>query len=196
MHPPKPTYEFLARKDKESIGVLYERYGKKLFAYAANKWKLNEDDNWDLIYKTLYRVIDTCSNYKFSSEEKFSSFVFTVFINYLRNFYRDKKNLPEEILEIDENFSGAAEATEISPAIQLLNAELDQLEDWERMLLLLRSEDMPYSEIAKYVGKPEEQLKVYYGRLKKKLADRLNEKINQNKSAEINSAADKKSKQP
>jgi hypothetical protein len=41
----------------------------------------------------------------------------------------------------------------------------------------MRSQDVPYSEIVKYTGKTEDQLKVYYGRLKKKLADKLNEKI-------------------
>lgn len=45
------------------------------------------------------------------------------------------------------------------------------------MLLLLRSQDMPYSEIAKFVNKPEDQLKVYYSRLKKALTKRMNEKL-------------------
>ncbi len=181
----KATYELIAKKDKESIRVLYERYGKKLFGYARNKWKLNEDENWDLVYKTLYRVIETNSNYTFSSEEKFSSFVFTVFINYLRNFYRDRKNLPVEIIELDEkhfdnpdNHRAESEnETKSSPAMNLLVNELDQLEDWERILLLMRSQDVPYAEIAKFTGKTEDQLKVYYGRLKKRLADKLNEKI-------------------
>jgi RNA polymerase sigma factor (sigma-70 family) len=176
----KKTYELILKKGKEGIRVLYERYGKKLFGYAAFKWKINEDENWELVYKTLYRVLETHSNYSFSSEEKFASFVFTVFINYLRNFYRDKKNLPVEIVELDEKISNRPEngnETSTSPAMNLLVSELDQLEDWERILLLMRSQNVPYAEIAKYTGKPEEQLKVYYGRLKKKLADRLQEKI-------------------
>ncbi len=182
----KPTYELITKKDKESIRVLYERYGKKLFGYARKKWKMGEDENWDLVYKTLYRVIETNSDYKFESESKFSGFVFTVFINYLRNFYRDKKNTPMEIVELDEKFSPVSDAdpdsywdeTKPSESMNFLVAELDQLEDWERILLLMRSQDVPYSEIAKFTGKPEDQLKVYYGRLKKKLADKLNEKIN------------------
>jgi RNA polymerase sigma factor (sigma-70 family) len=180
----KVTYELITKKDKESIRVLYERYGKKLFGYAAHKWKMKEDENWDLVYKTLYRVLETHSNYKFSSEQKFASFVFTVFINYLRNFYRDRKKLPVEIVELDEKISDHPETgneTSTSPAMNLLVSELDQLEDWERILLLMRSQDVPYAEIAKYTGKPEDHLKVYYGRLKKKLSDRLSEKINASK---------------
>jgi len=128
----KATYELIAKKDKDSIRVLYERYGKKLFGYASNKWKLNEDENWDLVYKTLYRVLETYSNYTFSSEQKFGSFVFTVFINYLRNFYRDKKNLPIEIVELDEKISDRSEVgneTSPSPAMNLLVDELDQLDE-------------------------------------------------------------------
>lgn len=180
----QPTYKLIRNKDKESIRVLYERYGKKLFGYARNKWKIGEDDNWELIYKTLYKVIDTHASYQFPDEAKFSAFVFTIFINYLRNFYRDKKNLPVEIIELDDSFSaGEIPANETpSASVNFLVAELDQLEDWERILLLMRSQDVPYSEIAKYTGKPEDQLKVYYGRLKKKLADRLSEKIKLTKS--------------
>ncbi|MDQ3110952.1 MAG: sigma-70 family RNA polymerase sigma factor [Bacteroidota bacterium] len=190
----QPTYELIKNKDKESIRVLYERYGKKLFGYARNKWKIGEDENWDLVYKTLYRVIETNASYQFSGEAKFSAFVFTVFINYLRNFYRDKKNLPVEIIELDESFHGneiPPNDTAPSPSMKLLVAELDQLEDWERILLLMRSQDVPYSEITKYTGKPEDQLKVYYGRLKKKLAERLAEKMKTTNGGAVNTTLDK-----
>ncbi len=176
----KPTYELIKNKDKESIRVLYERYGKKLFGYARKKWKLGEDENWDIVYKTLYKVIDTHASYQFTSEAKFSSFVFTVFINYLRNFYRDAKKLPVEIIALDDSFvdTGIPEnETAVSPSMNFLVAELDLLEDWERILLLMRSQDVPYSEIAKLTNRSEDQLKVYYGRLKKKLAERLADKI-------------------
>jgi RNA polymerase sigma factor (sigma-70 family) len=190
----KPTYELISNRDKESIRVLYERYGKKLFGYALKKWKIGEDENWELVYKTLYKVIDTHASYRFADEAKFSAFVFTIFINYLRNFYRDKKNLPVEIVELDESFEETAvpeNETVASPSVNFLQSELDQLEDWERMLLLLRSQDVPYSEIAKLTGKNEDQLKVYYGRLKKKLFERLNEKINSKKSGLTKAASDK-----
>jgi DNA-directed RNA polymerase specialized sigma24 family protein len=70
------------------------------------------------------------------------------------------------------------ETPEISSLkMNLLKEELEKLDDWERMLLLLRSQDMPYATIAKFVNKPEEQLKVYYSRLKTALAKRMNEKL-------------------
>ena len=55
-----------------------------------------------------------------------------------------------------------------------LNEALYEMEDWERMLLLMRSEGRAYSEIAKYIDKPENQLKVYYQRLKELITKKLN----------------------
>ena len=56
-----------------------------------------------------------------------------------------------------------------------LDELLDGMQDWERMLLLMRSEGRAYAEIAQYIDKPEDQLKVYYQRLKEKIAKKLNE---------------------
>lgn len=175
-----PIHTLVRSKDPSAIRVLYEQFGKKLAGFAVHKWKVTEDDAWDLVYKTLYRVIEKSGEYSFENESRFSGFVFTVFINYLRNHFRDRKQLPEFADELNEAAVAFVETgtTEISPAVQLLNEELDKLEDWERILLLLRSQDVPYSEIAKLTGKPEDNLKVYYGRLRKKLEDTLSAKIN------------------
>ncbi|MBK6985309.1 MAG: hypothetical protein IPH32_11365 [Bacteroidetes bacterium] len=56
----------------------------------------------------------------------------------------------------------------------ILQQELEKLEDWQRILLLMRGQDMPYSKISEFVKKPENQLKVYYARLKKQLTENVN----------------------
>ncbi|MBI3240070.1 MAG: hypothetical protein HYZ43_14700, partial [Flavobacteriia bacterium] len=45
--------------DNDFLTEIYNRYGKKLYAYALKTWKISEDDAWNLIYKTLYKVIET-----------------------------------------------------------------------------------------------------------------------------------------
>lgn len=188
------TYKIIGRsartpseKGKEGISFLYERYGKRLYSYAVFNWKLTEDESWDIVYKTLYRIIETADRYEFESEKKFGSFVLKVFVNYLRQYYRDTKRAKEqlEVTSIEETFlpPGILESKEDakennSEKMNFLKQELELLEDWERMLLLLRSQDMPYSEIAKFVDKPEEQLKVYYQRLKTAVTKRINDKLN------------------
>lgn len=199
------TYRLLAGNDKEGVALLYTRYGRRLYSYAIVHWQLGEDEAWELVYKTLYKVVDSHKGYTFESEKKFGSFIFRIFINYLRNHYRDQKrmdthvqftNFHESLLEGDQEGGLPAaerqvrdritqnslkadkeEETAPNPAMQLLREELEQLEDWQRVLLLLRSQDMPYSEISRHIDKPESQLKVYYQRLKEKIQKRLQGKI-------------------
>jgi DNA-directed RNA polymerase specialized sigma24 family protein len=81
----------------------------------------------------------------------------------------------------DGEFEDFAEKDEIQSAdnrhMSALKEVLQGLEDWQRMLLLMRSEGRPYSEIAKFVDRPEEQLKVYYQRLKETISKKIHERI-------------------
>jgi RNA polymerase sigma factor (sigma-70 family) len=180
------TASILKTKSKENTALLYERYGKKLYGYAVTKWKVSEDDAWDLVYKTLYKILDVSDKYHFENEDKFSAFIFRIFINYLRNHYRDSRSsgiVTTELLEKHEKLSydrkGNEEATESeSPLMRCLQKALKVLDDWQRILLLMRAQNHPYEDIAPYVGKPEEQLKVYHMRLKKVVAEKTNECMN------------------
>lgn len=195
----RPTYQLIKEKRQNAVELLYQRYGKKLYSYGISHWKLDEDSSWELVYKTLYKVVETIDRYDFETEAKFGSFLFKIFINYLRNHYRDEKRMKEhlDVVNFHESQHDSEERMSIgrevekkvakksmeeaeqdedqgpSLPIALLRAELEQLEDWQRMLLLMRSQNIAYSEISKHVGKPETQLKVYYQRLKDKLMKKL-----------------------
>lgn len=168
---------------QDFIGELYGRYGKKLLSYAVHTWHMDEDDAWELIYKTLYKVIDTYTNYTFEKEEKFAGFIFRIFINLLRNHYRDNKDNPlkQTTSDLEESMLATKEeeVNEVAPdrKLSVLKKELEKLEDWQRILLLMRSDGRPYSDIAQYVNRPEEQLKVYYQRLKKAIAEKMYEEF-------------------
>jgi len=191
------TYKLVVGKDKNSIAFLYNKYGKKLLFYALKNWNIDEDEAWDLIYKTLYKTIETFNNYVFEDEQKFCSFIFKIFINYLRNHYRDTNRIKEKLnfvhyseknsennflkteKEVNEKIieKDLEEEVPESEMMKLLKEELNYLNEWERILMLLRAQNMPYSEIVKYVDKPEEQLKVYYQRLKNKIMQNINFKL-------------------
>lgn len=178
---PTELNELTALGTKEFISVLYERYGIKLYGYAIYKWKVDKDDAWELVYRTLYKVLDSYKNYTFENEAKFASFVFKLFINSLRNHYRDNKNrfdlIPMEGEQMQNQAEVPASDRSEHPTMTVLNEELDNLEDWQRILLLLRSDGMSYAEIARFVDKPENQLKVYYQRLKDQISKRIHERI-------------------
>jgi len=174
-----PDIHQLKNADRDTfITAVYSRYGRKLYAYAIHSWKLNEDAAWELIYKTIYKTADTYSKYEFASEEKFAAFIFKIFINYLRNYYRDHKQEKAFTFSLmdDVDLSTKQIEAEVPPGAKMtaLNEVLESMQDWERMLLLMRSDGRAYSEIAKYIDKPENQLKVYYQRLKEQLTKKLN----------------------
>jgi RNA polymerase sigma-70 factor (ECF subfamily) len=174
----KETYIIIKKQSKKGLEVFYTRYGKKLYAYAVQNWKTDEDTAWDLIYKTYNRISEKIDSYNFENEEKFGSLVMLSFLNNLRNHYRDIQKQIQIVSEDHINLNNISEENEEnenpdSIHMKSLKEELEKLEDWERMLLLLKAQQMPYSEIAKYIDKPENQLKVYYARLKKKIAEKI-----------------------
>lgn len=160
---------------------LYEHYAKKLLAYTLKTYLPDEDDAWSVVYKTLYRIAEVAAKHEFENEFKFNGFIFRTHINYLRNFLRDNKNFEARHQEIELNEHHAAEQQQEqavqSIPIQVLQQELDKLEDWQRVLLLMRGQDVPYSKISEFVDKPEQHLKTYYARLKKQLHDAVNEQL-------------------
>ncbi len=172
--------KIVSNKD-EFVKWLYERYAKKLLAYTIKTYLPDKDDAWSVVYKTLYKIADVAAEREFENEFKFTGFIFKTHINYLRNFLRDNKSFEKHNLEVElhENFM------EREPEIQqtqnlpltVLQQELEKLEDWQRILLLMRGQDMPYSKISEFVKKPENQLKVYYARLKKQLMDNVNAEL-------------------
>ncbi len=69
----------------------------------------------------------------------------------------------------------------LSPVMLCLQKVLQTLEDWQRIILLMRAQDYSYEDIAKYVSRPEKQLKVYHMRLKKVLTEKTNECVHNTK---------------
>jgi RNA polymerase sigma factor (sigma-70 family) len=160
---------------------LYETYASRLLSYTRKHYHLGEDEAINLVYKTIYRMADVYDRYSFENEQKRRAFVFKTYLNYLRNHYRDNKSFESRNYKVElAEYRSSNEDTEppVNPRVALLQSLLDKMEDWERILLLMRGQDIPYSEISKFVQKPEKQLKVYYGRLKKKLLEEMNRQLN------------------
>lgn len=174
----------IQKKDKKALTLLYNRYGKKFYGYAVSRWNVSEDDAWELIYKTLYKIIDVIDKYSFETEEKFNGFIFQVFINNLRNHYHAAKNKSIETIGLEEKHGSSVDENDEpkteSPYMKCLKKAMEQMEDWKRILLLMKAQNFSYAEIAQYVNKPDEQLKVYYLRAKQVLTDKINQCLENN----------------
>jgi RNA polymerase sigma factor (sigma-70 family) len=174
------TYDTQTQK---LVRELYEAYASRLLSYSRRFYRLPEDDAVNLVYKTIYRIAEVNDRYSFENEKKRRSFVFKTYLNFLRNYYRDNKSFESKNFKVDLHEFASTDDVPVNdnPKVKLLQHLLDRMEDWERTLLLMRGQDIPYSQISPFVHKPEKQLKVYYARLKKKLLDDMNKSLNQNK---------------
>ena len=174
----KETYSLLSNTNNEVVKSLYETYAKKLLAYTCKNYTIDKDDAWAIVYKTIYKIAEVGTKYTFENEQKRSGFIFKTHINFLRNYFRDNKSFEKNNNEVELHENFADKDADVSPIqnlpLTVLHLELEKLEDWQRILLLMRGQDMPYSKIAEFVNKPESQLKVYYARLKKQLTDNVN----------------------
>ena len=174
----KKTVNLLPGNKNEAVQVLYEIYAKKLLAYTCKNYAIDKDDAWAVVYKTIFKIAEVGDEYTFESEEKKSAFIFKTHINFLRNYFRDNKSFEKNNQEVDltDNFTDKDPDTFSTQNLPLLilQQELEKLEDWQRILLLMRGQDIPYSKISEFVHKPEKQLKVYYARLKKQLSNSVN----------------------
>ncbi len=169
----------LKKKDKAAIALIYNVYGKKLYGYAVSKWHLNEDEAWDLIYKTLYKIISVIDQYTFENDSKLNGFIYKTFINNLRNHYHTSKKNAGLTVELNEKHGSISETVEtekpLSAHMKCLKLVLAQFEDWKRVLMLMKAQNFSYEEISTYINKPADQLKVYYMRAKQVLVEKVNE---------------------
>ena len=177
----KETYNVISNTNNEVVKLLYEIYAKKLLAYTCKNYTIDKDDAWAIVYKTIYKIAEVGSNYTFENEQKKSAFIFKTHINFLRNYFRDNKSFEKNNREVELHENFMEQEPENSPIqnipLTVLQLELEKLEDWQRILLLMRGQDMPYNKISEFVKKPENQLKVYYARLKKQLMDNVNAEL-------------------
>lgn len=177
--------KYIISRDREKgIELLFKSYSEPLSQYAKRHWQVEEDLIWDIVYKSIYKLVDVLPEKEFEHEAQLKSYLFRTFINYLKNALRDQNTKQQGLTQVgltgQEEKKADQEEESSNPQLVQLNQILDELEDWKRILLLLRSQGVNYAEISKLVNKPEKNLKVYYGRLKAEVKQRLeskNEKI-------------------
>jgi RNA polymerase sigma-70 factor (ECF subfamily) len=172
---------------KKATALLFESYSKSLHDYAKYQWKIEEDIAWDIIYKSIDKLVLVFSDKDFANEAQLKSYLFRIFINYIKNSKRDEERKVKgaRIIELnDSHFNKEEEEPNSNPKVLLLNQILDELDEWKRMLLLLKSQGFTYSEIAKYIKKPEKNLKVYYGRLKSQVKLKLEDQLQKSRNHE------------
>lgn len=180
---------------KEGLTVLYEAYGKHLYQFSLKNWNLDEDESYDVLYKTLETVGKVINRYEFTSEKHFTNWLFKIHKNNILMFVR-AKNTKEEVAytttdwieesSVDE-YDGVEydfdskivhelsteqvyeEESTGSSLFTALEKALQMIGETERDVLLLRMNNYSYEEIAIMLGVDDKQLKVKFLRAKAKV---------------------------
>lgn len=181
----------------EGLKILFEEYGQKLFGFSINHFHLDEDEGYDVLYKTMETVGKVVSRYEFSSENHFSNWILKIHKNNILQLLRTKKSkeqnlqivnfsdweneakeFDDEDLELDRfkpvleqissinTFENSSHQNKLMFAMQ---KALQQINDTDRELLLLRINNFSYNEIAEMLGIENNQLKVKFNRAKAKV---------------------------
>ena len=182
---------------KKGLAALFEGYGQQLYGFAVTHFQIDEDESYDVLYKTMDTVGKVITRYEFTSENHFANWLFKIHKNNILQLLRTKKSKEAQLLPV--SFSNwAAEANELgdddlkldsfkpvidklsninpygsSPTHNQLMMEMQKalllLSEVERELLLLRMSNYSYDEIAKMLGIENNQLKVKFNRAKAKV---------------------------
>ena len=181
--------ELLRKQDESALEMLYEQYGKKFYSYCIRRWRLDEDQAWDVVYKTLETLVIKAGGYSFASDKDFESFIFKVLINFLRQWYRQQNaSGSNEVVLVDFN-EGEQEQSSLvkamnsvslrqfleedltleNPNLKALSKALEKLDPTDADLLLLRAQNYSYDQIALFIKTDASHLKVKHHRAKQKL---------------------------
>ncbi|AWX45070.1 RNA polymerase sigma factor SigX [Flagellimonas maritima] len=158
--------------DLDKLGLLYERYKKKLFGFFYNLGN-NPSVSEDLVQNVFVRILKYKASY--SGEGIFAAWMFSMARNV--NYDYHKKTSSEKISRdvSPEDIKGKAEdylneAIEVDGNANMVRKALGMLPKEKREVLVLsKYREMKFSEIAKVIGCTEGAAKVRVHRALKDL---------------------------
>lgn len=137
-----------------NLGLLYERYKKRLFGFF---YKMNKDAELseDLVQNVFVRVLKY--KHTFSEESKFITWIFQIARNEMYDeFKKQKKNLHQDIDEVSYAITGSDtidKKIEVLENSSTLKRALNMLSSEKKELLILsKFKELKYKEVGEIVG--------------------------------------------
>ena len=153
--------------DLKLMQLLFDRYNVRLFNYCLKLTK-NRVASEDIMQETFYKVIRHRQSFK---NKTFSAWVFTITRNLCYDYLKKTKTnqLQTESLS-DDSEHNLKEDNQTKERIKQLNKALDQLDAFDRELIVLsRYQRMKYKEIAEVLDASESAIKTRMHRALQKL---------------------------
>ena len=156
--------------DLDKLGLLYQRYKKKLFAYFYRLTCVAATSE-DLVHNVFQRILTY--HKQFRNEGKFSSWMYSIAHNVFMDNVRKQKGITysddltkwdvQDDIDLDENILKKEQQEILENAIKQLNPEQRET------LVLSRYHELKYREIAEIFNVTESTIKVRIFRAMKNL---------------------------
>ena len=176
----------LAAGHDAAMNALMERHAERLFRYLVRSLQ-NEDDASDLAQETFVRVYQNRSS--FDPRQKFSTWLFAIASNLVRDRYRWRKRHPQVSLDAPNEATGdefvdTIPATGASPVDAAQNQEQAEVvrravaalpEELRAPLILAEYEEKTHAEIGAILGCSPKAVELRIHRARQRLRASLSE---------------------
>ena len=156
--------------DVDKLGLLFERYNKKIFNFYLYQIHDNHISE-DLLQEVFLRILKYQNTY--TNQSTFKTWIFKIAHNVMIDYL--KKNKKMQTQELDMNIKDETNTPEkmllMKREIQLLKAALRKINNQAKELILMsKFQNMCYKEIGKVLGCSEGTIKVRMHRAIKELS--------------------------
>jgi RNA polymerase sigma-70 factor (ECF subfamily) len=175
----------ILRGDVEAFGEIVERYQDRIIRYVYSQFG-NYDEALDITQEIFIMALESIASFR--RESKFSTWLFSIMINYCKNHRKRRsryQTVPisrkEEGIETDIQIADKREDPEgkivLEDSMRIVKDEIEKLpEDYREVIVLRDIDGMSYTEIADLlnINLSNVKVRIHRGRehLKKQLVAR------------------------
>lgn len=149
---------------------LFEENSKKIFNLCYGYTGDGDAAN-DLLQETFIKVWQNLD--KFRNQSQISTWIYRIAVNTCLSYLRSTKRKPTESLNqhLGEIHAVDASEEERQERVATLYTAISRLGEYERIIITMVLDEIPYPEIAEIVGVTEGNLRVKIHRIKQKLTE-------------------------
>jgi RNA polymerase sigma-70 factor (ECF subfamily) len=160
------------KTDKKDTFIKTIDAHKKIIYKIVNSYCRNKEDRKDLEQEIIIQLWNAYD--KYNAEYKYSTWMYRIALNVAISFYRKEAKMATKHVFYNENsiFSSVDEdeiETDLDNNIKLLQDFINNLNEFNKALMLLYLDEKPYDEIAEIIGITKTNVATKISRLKQKL---------------------------
>ncbi len=164
-----------ANGDQTSFTILYARYEKKLFGFLERRLNSRHKSFANDLFQMTWMKAHQAKR-SFNPEQKFSSWIYAIAINNLRDYLGERRHdvemASEAELRSDEKIMNAELQSITKQSLQMLEGLLNELPPVQREIILLSEwEGFQSKEISSMVGLSDAAVRQHLSRGRSKLQE-------------------------